>query len=125
MLCVLDVDTSDQEAAANAVVTLINVAVDMARGQKVPPLYRSGVRYIRQSKDACAMRLPSDVHKRGGGDCKQLVIWRLAELRNAGESGATARIVWLPEKQGFRAHALIRRANGDIEDPSVELGMTP
>jgi hypothetical protein len=68
--------------------------------------------------------MPADVLSRGGGDCKQLVVWRLGELRNAGETDAAPRIVWLPEHKGFRAHALIRRANGDIEDPSVELGMT-
>ena len=128
MLCILDVDTTDQRQAALDVAAIIEVAMSTARREVAAPgfpmLYRSGVRYRSQDATACAFRGPKSVLERGHGDCKQLVIWRLAELRNAGEH-ATPRIIWLPEKSGLRAHALIRRENGTTEDPSVELGMKP
>ena len=126
MLCVLDIDTANQQRAALAVCALLELALDRAQAEiragKVPPLYRSGVKYVSQPKSTCAFIPPSEVYRRKGGDCKQLTLWRLAELRESGEH-ATPRVIWIPEPVGFKAHALLRRADGRPEDPSVNLGM--
>lgn len=126
MLCVLDIDTTDQKTAARAVCALLEVAMPRARREvatkAVPQLYKSGVRYQAQSPAACCFRQPSEVLARAGGDCKQLVLWRIAELREAGEH-ATPRVLWLTYKQGLQAHMQLRRKDGTIEDPSVCLGM--
>jgi hypothetical protein len=126
VLCVLDIDTTDQQRAALAVCALLELSLDRARAEirsgAVPPLYKSGVKYVSQPKSTCAFIPPSEVFRRKGGDCKQLTLWRLAELREAGEY-ATPRVIWIPEPKGFKAHALLRRKDGRIEDPSVNLGM--
>jgi len=126
MLAVLDIDTSNQEQAAKEVCAVLEIAVDRARREirsgKVPHLYKSGVKYAKQNPSACAFRTPIDVLERKQGDCKQLVLWRIAELREAGED-AKPRIMWIADKKGLRAHAQVRRANGTIEDPSALLGM--
>ena len=124
MLCVLDIDTSNQEEAAKEVCGLIEWAMSRAQreAKKLPPLFKAGVKYVSQNPKACAFRTPLDVFKRGGGDCKQLVLWRIAELRNHGQH-ATPRIIWLAGKQGLEAHAQVRLPDGTIEDPSYNLGM--
>lgn len=131
MLCVLEVDCSNQVQAAETICKLIDLAVEDAqkqlRSNRIPSIYSSGVRFILQPPQACAFRLPLDVFKRKQGDCKQLVVWRLAELRNQGEN-AKPRIIWPSEidgkkTEGLQAHAQIRRANNSIEDPSIHLGM--
>ena len=126
MLAVLDIDTSDQKKAAELVCAVLELAVDRARQEirtkSVPHLYNSGVKYAKQNPAACAFRTPTDVFARKQGDCKQLVLWRIAELREAGED-AKPRIMWIADKKGLRAHAQVRRANGTIEDPSQLLGM--
>lgn len=126
MLVVFEIDTSNQERAALLLCALTELLVPEAsadiKANSVPPLYQSGVSYAKQNPRACAFRSPSDVKKRKAGDCKQLVLWRLAELANAGEKG-TPRVIWLNNKTGLQAHILIRRADGNLEDPSVILGM--
>lgn len=126
MLAIIDIDTSNQERAALLVCALLELALEGARAEvrarKVPELYKAGVKYITQPKEACAFRPPSEVFRRGGGDCKQLVLWRLAELREAGID-AKPRIMWIKEPRGFRAHAILRHPDGRIEDPSLNLGM--
>jgi hypothetical protein len=126
MLIVFELDTKNKEQAAELLcaltLLLVPEAVADIRKGKLPPLYRSGVKYNKQNPQACAFRMPSDVKKRRNGDCKQLVLWRLAELAASGEK-ATPRVMWLNDRKGLQAHILIRRADGDLEDPSVNLGM--
>lgn len=127
-MCVIDVPIGTTEAektrAAEVLCQLFEIALPQAQleAKKLPPLYKSGVKYISQAPNACAFRCPQDVYDRKGGDCKQLVLWKLAELRNAGEP-AKPRIIWLADKAGLRAHAQVRRADRSIEDPSMVLGM--
>lgn len=57
-------------------------------------------------------------------NCDDLAPWRCAELRNAGEH-AKIRITWrehpLTGQKVF--HVVVRRENGEVEDPSLKLGM--
>lgn len=130
MLVVLDIEigsTEEEKAiAANEICQCMEIAIARARREirknKIPHLYKSGVKYIAQDPKACAMRTPTEVLKRGGGDCKQLVIWSIAENREAGIN-STPRIIWLADKKGLRAHAQERMPDKSIHDPSYNLGM--
>jgi hypothetical protein len=132
MLCVFELDTTDTSDEArkrqaqllcDVTMLLVPAAMRDIQAGKVPPLYKSGVKYARQNPSACAFKWPSMVRKAKNGDCKQLVLWRLAELHLAGETKATPRLMWLNNRKGLQAHIQIRRADGTTEDPSVNLGM--
>jgi hypothetical protein len=61
------------------------------------------------------------VMSRGHGDCDDLAPWRAASMRHTGEDvGATAVVV--PSGPN-RWHAIVKRSDGRIEDPSREAGM--
>lgn len=85
----------------------------------IPPLYRSGVRYQREARGREDWQSIASVLARRKGDCEDLASWRVAELHAAGE--AAARIVL--SRRGALWHVRVRRANGQIEDPSKRLGM--
>lgn len=124
MLVVFDIDTSDQTKAAKEVCDVIELLMPRAMSEVrgLPPLYKSGVKYQTQDPRAVAMRYPRDVYERKHGDCKQLVLWRIAEHRVGGVN-AKPRIIWLAEKNELVAHALIRLPDETTEDPSYNLGM--
>lgn len=67
-----------------------------------------------------AFLMPSEVIAVGIGDCDDLVIWRCAELQNAGEL-ALPLVYWRPDRPGM--HAQVRRSNRTVEDPSRLMGM--
>lgn len=84
-----------------------------------PALYDSGVRYAREPAGRERWQLPSETRALGRGDCEDLAVWRVAELRATGEKAKL-----LLRRSGNRLwHALVRRGNGSIEDPSKKLGM--
>jgi hypothetical protein len=89
--------------------------------RRLPPLYRSGVRYKREPM---ALGRPerwqtiTEVLKRGHGDCEDLASIRVAELRRQGIRA----IPWL-RKRGNIWHVIVRYPDGRIEDPSKILGM--
>lgn len=96
------------------------------RLHKVPPLYESGIRYEEEPagqpyEDFAAIPV---VLSRGWADCDDLCCWRIAELRNAGEN-AKVRLKWQydPVRGARMFHVLVRRGNGQVEDPSKRLGM--
>ncbi len=61
------------------------------------------------------------VSKRGWGDCDDLAPWHAASLRHTGEDEGATAIVQRSGPQ--RWHAVVRRSNGSIDDPSKEAGM--
>ncbi|MGL4444976.1 MAG: hypothetical protein ACRCU1_15225 [Alsobacter sp.] len=87
-----------------------------------PRLYASGVRYQRQPPGGERWQTVAETLERGTGDCDQLVVWRVAELRERdGETGARPIVVKTRRPGLF--HALVRRGDGRLEDPSRRLGM--
>jgi hypothetical protein len=65
--------------------------------------------------------LPSTVLARGWGDCDDLAPWHAASLRASGVDPRARAVV---KKSGpARWHALVKRGDGSIEDPSVAAGM--
>lgn len=91
-----------------------------------PALYESGVRYEEEPagqpyEDFASIPV---ILSRGWLDCDDACCWRIAELRNAGEA-AKVRLKWEfdPIRKTRMYHVLVRRANGQVEDPSLRLGM--
>lgn len=94
--------------------------VPFASSWKLPPLYESGVRFRPdpyQGSGVENFKLPNAVYADGWGDCDRLVIYRIWELLCAGEP-ATCRSEWVDNA----VHVLVRRKNGQLEDPSIILG---
>lgn len=104
------------EAALSGLCALASVQL---AARAYPPLYQSGVRYRAESGTEWWLG-PRDVFRRGHGDCEDLVAWRVAELRAAGE--VLARPACYSPQPGL-VHCVVRRADGRIEDPSRVLGM--
>lgn len=98
---------------------LVNINLDyLVENPNTPALYRSGVIYERTS---WWEPIPA-VIARGGGDCKSLATWRLAELRNKGIPAKTV-FRWNQRADGQKDfHILIMTSKG-WEDPSKILGM--
>lgn len=95
-------------------------SVPMAARWRLPPLYRSGIRFQKEPGHGTGIEdfaLPNVTFRRRWGDCDDLVIYRIWELLVQGER-ATCRAVWQDEA----VHVLVRRANGVLEDPSILLG---
>ena len=117
-------ELNDPKLFAELVTRLCESLIPVAQLQvkHLPALYKSGVRYREEAKGYESFTLPSVVCARGFGDCAHLAVWRCAELRNTGEF-ATIRIKWLSGPSIRMFHVQVRRANGDIEDPSQLLGM--
>lgn len=92
---------------------------------RVPPLYRSGVRYQTEEPPAERWLTAPVALQEGVADCEDLACWRAAELQMQGER---ARPVYKQEQvsglPGFRLwHILVERPGGKFEDPSRILGM--
>jgi hypothetical protein len=61
------------------------------------------------------------VSQRGWGDCDDLAPWHAASLRHTGEDEGATAIVQRSGPQ--RWHAVVKRSDGSIDDPSREAGM--
>jgi hypothetical protein len=87
-----------------------------------PPLYESGIRYAREAPGRESWQFAHELLETREGDCEDLACYRAAELRLDGEP-AIAEVVRTPRRS---FHAVVRRADGRIEDPSkILLGWEP
>lgn len=111
--------------------TSINMVVmaDAAkRGFPIPPLYSSGIRYVRDGESNLSDVGPEDWQdcvealSRGEADCKSLACYRAAELRLSGIR-AFAQFRWRDRDRGSLYHIVVQLPDGTIEDPSARLGM--
>lgn len=113
------------KAKRQSLFRLLNALVDLDRHElrtyKLPPLYKSGVRYKKE------LKLPgrpeewktiTQILRDKSGDCEDLAAWRVSELK---EKGINA-MIWL-KKRGHYWHVVVRYPDGTIEDPSARLGM--
>lgn len=108
---------------------LVRVNQDiLKRNPQIPPLYDSGVRYEAENGTEdwrTIVDIRDNLNGEGNpvGDCEDLAAWRAAELRERdNEPGAFVDVV----RGGLGLwHAVVRRANGKLEDPSKRLGMNP
>lgn len=98
----------------------------LAAFPQTPMLYRSGVKYVpdRAGQRFDAWRDIPTVLSMGGGDCDDLVPWRLAELWRSGVKNARPSVIEQPKPGGGVVyHVFIGGVRGGTEDPSRILGM--
>lgn len=126
MQIILDVPVRGRDLA-EYIRNLLNVTSDMyavaLRNNPLPPLYRTQVRYRHEPTAGTGKEFfdsPWTVYSRGWGDCDDLVLWRLAELK-AGMSHATAVALRETKPETGRFHVGVRRWTGQLEDPSLML----
>jgi hypothetical protein len=103
----------------DAIEGLTRINQRMLREAEFPRIYESGVGYRKESEDT--WRHADDVLCSGWGDCEDLAAWRAAELRESGEDPLAR--VYVYRSGPLRFHAVVARGNGQIEDPSLILGM--
>jgi hypothetical protein len=82
-------------------------------GGGFPALYDSGVVY-RRERGTERWQPATDLLRNMRGDCEDLAAYRAAELRMEGEPATVAII--RTRRGSF--HAVVRRGDGSIEDPS-------
>jgi hypothetical protein len=117
---------NDQPSLNAALGVLQSVsALQLARakhaGVRMPYLYESGVRYVREPRGREWWQTVADNLYMLEGDCEDLATHRAAELNVYTGEPARAETI----RTGPRTfHAIVVRANGQIEDPSAKLGMT-
>lgn len=104
---------------------LVGVNREYLRRYQTLPLYRAGVKYIREEGSEHWLAIP-DIIKNGGGDCEDLACWRVAELLEVGVN-AKPFLRWRKHGGSFYLyHVLVKKMVGGkeiIEDPSRILGM--
>lgn len=109
-------------------------SVPMAGIWRLPPLYRSGIRFAPEPGEGSGnedFALPKTTFDRRTGDCDDLVIYRIWELRCQGEP-ATCAVVYLDNANHVRVrrgllqrpkrHAADCQCLGCVEDPSILCG---
>lgn len=104
--------------------TRTNETIFRAEGRRIPNLYDSGIRYLREQ----GTEEWQDVYENLAlmtGDCEDLACHRVAELRQRfAMPGAQPDLTWHKLPGGMlEYHVRARHANGTIEDPSKLLGM--
>lgn len=110
---------ADGKALQAALEGLCSLAGEDLARRPLPPLYRAGVRYRPEPRGQERWQVPSEVRRKGFGDCEDLAAWRVAELRRKGERAAP----YVKQTGPARWHAMVRRGDGRLEDPSRLLGM--
>jgi len=109
--------TSATLTAAMQGLTALNYIILGRR--KLPPIYQSGVRYVREPPGREHWLRADEVYEDGEGDCEDLATWRAAELRRKGIPAMA-----IAKRSGRRKfHAIVVFPDGTIEDPSRRLGM--
>ena len=121
-----ELDDQDRKAALDAALeSVTRTNTGLIRSGKVPPaakMIKAGrVRWQPEPPGDEHFDLPGTVIGRGHGDCDDLAPWHAASLRASGIDPKARAIV---KKSGPRRwHAIVRRGDGSIEDPSRHAGM--
>lgn len=89
------------------------------QGKNLPDLYRSKIAYQRETGEY--WQRPEETHELGFGDCEDLAIYRVCELRR---SGIPARCrVRRSRNNPHQYHCIVEIIPGVYEDPSALRGM--
>lgn len=96
--------------------------LELARDRSIPPLYQSGCIYIKEPAGADHWLDIHEIRRFGGGDCEDLVAWRVAELRASGERARFGVERYVMGRDTV-FHIFVVHADGSTEDPSKLLGM--
>jgi hypothetical protein len=90
-----------------------------------PPLYASGVRYVREAPGRDAWQDVARARETGFASSADLVAWRVAELRESGDDGASPVIAhMIGTGDATLWHVTLTHGNdGAAEDPAAILGL--
>lgn len=121
-----ELDDQDRKAALDAALESVTRSnTPMIRSGKIPPAasaIKSGkVEWQPEPPGDEHFDLPSTMLKRGWGDCDDLAPWHAASLRASGVDPGARAVVRKSGPQ--RWHAVVKRSDGSIEDPSKAAGM--
>lgn len=103
----------------------------LAARPRTPPLYKAGVIYIGEPPGIEIFADIGHVLENHGGDCEDLVCWRVAELRHYNADRRAKPLLRIFPRacrstEGEPCvlyHVQVLRGDGRIEDPSALLGM--
>lgn len=115
------------DAQANVLAAMLQALVladaeYLRANPSTPPLYKAGVKYLREPPGTDNWQdIPRTLELKSG-DCEDLAAWRTAELNAAGEA-AHVELIHFVEEGVTLFHVVVRRADGTKEDPSNLLGM--
>lgn len=115
---VYGIGSTTELQALVAGLALANLA--QMRAGRFPSIYKSGVRYRREQPGEERWQTARALLRSGFGDCEDLAAYHVAWLWCRGER--SARAIVRDIRPGLK-HALVRRASGQLEDPSARLGM--
>lgn len=121
-----DLTPDEQRVALDAALASVMASAQPAIERGKVPLFaravRDGrVRWRPEPPGDEHFDLPQTVLRRGWGDCDDLAPWHAASLRATGADPGARPIV---RRSGpNRWHAVVRRSDGAIDDPSVSAGM--
>lgn len=131
VLCKLPSPNKDLSHAMQWVIMALAEAWAEALQEKpLPKLYSTKTKYRPEPLGALCEEWvdPYTTHKRGYGDCDDLVIWRLAEILNEKgykpSDGARNAPAWpaIARVRGTgRYHVVIRHRDGSLEDPAATM----
>lgn len=111
---------ADSLGAALAALQTLNELWLRGRRRPVPSLYESGVYYDPEQGTEDWLTIP-DLYAAGVGDCEDLAAARAAELRVSGEDPGARAVAYRSGPTVW--HAVVLRGTGEVEDPSLVLGM--
>lgn len=121
-----ELDDRDRKEALDAALESVTRTVSsLVRNGHAPPaagaIKTGRVKWKPEPPGDEHFDLPKTILGRGWGDCDDLAPWHAGSLRAAGiDPGARA----IVKKSGpQRWHAVVRRSDGTIEDPSLHAGM--
>jgi hypothetical protein len=114
-------------ALALAAKAILDVTADVyaaeLRNRPLPPLYTTNVQYRPEPNSGTGVEewaAPWTVYERGWGDCDDLVLWRVAEIRAHG-GWATVQVARQVNPDTGKFHIRVRHLDGREEDPSILL----
>ena len=103
---------------------LITANIAFLRSQPHTPwLYESGVVYEEEEDERDDWNDIPETYALRVGDCEDLAAWRVAELRARRGEHAIPRVSVQTVGLRTKYHVTLRRADGQLEDPSRLLGM--
>lgn len=115
------IGAEDAEEIKALLTGLVALNLGQLRRGLVPPLYASGVRYVREPRGQESWQSAQQVYRARGGDCEDLAAYRAAEYHMIGKTGVYCDIIEV--RPGLK-HCVVRLEDGTIEDPSKRLGMS-
>lgn len=118
LLRIPNVGGSELEAALAALQTVNELW--LRRNPGTPSVYEWG-HYVPERATEEWLPIPFLLARGGEGDCEDLAAARAAELRVSGEDPGARAVAYRSRPKTW--HAVVRRGDGTVEDPSLVLGM--